>query len=284
LANHRNNKTKTGGIKVPELPEMENYKHLLNQKIGGKTITHIKVNRQKSINIPNATFESIVNGKRVINVSRRAKHLLFHLENEYILLLHLMLGGWIYFGPETEKPERTIQVQLTFGEQSLYFIGLRLGYLHIYSQDEVNQKLSELGPEPLSTAFTVDRFLQLMNTKRGRLKTALVDQQFISGIGNCYSDEICHHARILPVRNISALSENEKVQLFHSIRHVLTEATVKGGYMDQPLFQHDRLTGGFDDLCKVYDRANEPCIRCGSTIKLEKISSRKTFYCNGCQR
>lgn len=119
---------------MPELPEMENYRILFTQKIAGQTITKVKINREKSINVSPNLFIQTVSSQKVVAITRRGKHLLFHLQNGQVLLLHLMLGGWMYFGTEEDKPKRTIQVQFSFGENHLYFIGLRLGYLHLYSE------------------------------------------------------------------------------------------------------------------------------------------------------
>jgi formamidopyrimidine-DNA glycosylase len=269
---------------MPELPEMENYRLLLNQKISGRVIKDIEINRIKSINVAPEDFQEKVLSQKVVNIERKAKHLLFHLENGYILLLHLMLGGLMYYGSDDDKPKRTIQIQLSFGGETLFFIGLRLGYLHLYDELGIKQELSHLGPEPLEQAFTLDLFLKMIEKKRGRLKAKLVDQQFISGIGNCYSDEICYHARLLPIREISELTQGEAAQIYRSIKEVLQDALKHGGYIEMPFFKDDALTGGFDSLCKVYDREGETCLRCGSKIKKEIISSRKVFYCTGCQK
>ncbi|WP_404452767.1 DNA-formamidopyrimidine glycosylase [Virgibacillus necropolis] len=268
---------------MPELPEMETYKTLLNQKIGGNTITDVFINRTKSINVEPEDFIRIVKNQKIETIERRAKYLLFHLKNGYILVLHLMLGSWMYYGKEEEKPDRTIQIQLSFGKLHLYFIGLRLGYLHLYSRDKVEQKLTELGPEPLDVNFSLDSFLDLINSRRGRIKTTLVNQKFLSGIGNRYSDEIAWHAQLLPERKMNELKGNEKVQFYNSIRIVLQEAIKYGGYMDQPLFKGDTKTGGYDNRTYVYGREDEACKSCGGSIIKEKISSRKTFYCKQCQ-
>jgi formamidopyrimidine-DNA glycosylase len=269
---------------LPELPEMENYKQLLNQMLSGKMITSIIINREKSINVPSDVFLNHVNNHRLKTIERRAKHLLFYLDNGHVLLLHLMLGGWMFFGKEEEKPNRTIQVQLSFGNEHLYFIGLRLGYLHVYaSKEDVEKELLDLGPEPFDSTFTVQAFLALLENRKGRLKTKLVDQQFIAGIGNCYSDEICFQAGILPLREIQELSVDEKTKLYNAMRFVLQDATKHGGYMENPLFAKDVLTGGYNRLCKVYDREAENCFRCGGQIVKEMISSRKTFFCSNCQ-
>lgn len=270
---------------MPELPEMEHYKLLLLQKLAGKTITSVEVNREKSINVVPEVFINNVKGHKIINIERKAKHLLFHLDNGHVLLLHLMLGGWMFFGLENDKPSRTIQIQLSFGNEHLYFIGLRLGYLHIYnSKADVEKELSNFGPEPLSPEFTFTEFLSLIDNRRGRLKTKLVDQQFLSGIGNCYSDEICFHAGILPKRDLNELTSSENKQLYESIHIVLQDALKHGGYIENPLFKGDTHTGGYNNLCKVYDREGENCLRCGAQILKEMISSRKSFYCLNCQK
>jgi formamidopyrimidine-DNA glycosylase len=268
---------------MPELPEMENYRRLLNQKIAGQVITGVEINREKSINVNPKLFVNKIIGKKIITVNRRGKHLLFHIENGQVLLLHLMLGGWMFFGTEEDKPDRTIQIRLSFGYLHLHFIGLRLGYLHLHSEADVKKELSDLGPEPLEEDFPVENFLGLLSDKRGRIKTKLLDQEFIAGIGNCYSDEICYHAKILPTRNIDEIGESERHQLYVSMRHVLLDALKHGGYMESPLFKGDQLTGGYNNRCLVYDREGEKCNRCGSTIVKEMISSRKTFYCPNCQ-
>ena len=268
---------------MPELPEMENYKILLNEKIGGKIITSVHVNRVKSVNVTPDLFVETVKGQRVLKVTRKAKHLLFHLENGRVLLLHLMLGGILFYGTEEEKPERTIQVQISFGANHLNFIGLRLGYLHLYMEEEVKELLSSLGPEPLESSFTLESFKTLLIKKRGRLKTKLVDQSFISGIGNCYSDEICFDAGVLPFKNIQDFKEEEISRLYSSILRILRKAINDGGYMEMPFFKGDTKTGGYNNLCLVYDRESEKCFRCGSIIKKEMISSRKVFYCPVCQ-
>ncbi|PLT35584.1 Fpg/Nei family DNA glycosylase [Bacillus sp. V5-8f] len=269
---------------MPELPEMENYRLLLSEKLTGRAITGIQINRVKSINVSPEEFQAKVMSQAVSSIERRAKHLLFHLNNGSVLLLHLMLGGWMYFGREEDKPDRTIQVQLSFGGDQLYFIGLRLGYLYLYAGETARQKLADLGPEPLHFNFTLDDFFNLTAGKRGRLKMKLVDQHFIAGIGNCYSDEICFHAKVLPTRDINKLAEPEITKLFHSMRFILQDAIKHGGYMENPVFNGDTITGGYDSLCKVYDREGEVCSQCGAIIIKEIISSRKVFYCGSCQK
>ncbi|NEW06478.1 bifunctional DNA-formamidopyrimidine glycosylase/DNA-(apurinic or apyrimidinic site) lyase [Paenibacillus sp. SYP-B3998] len=268
---------------MPELPEMETYRRQLTPLIQGMAITGVEVNRPKSLNVDPEQFIQTLLGNRVVRIDRRAKHLLFLLATNEVLLLHLMLGGWMFYGTEEEKPDRTTQVVIHYGTKHLYFIGLRLGYLHLHSGSEVDALLSKLGPEPLEAHFTFARFQAECKGKKSNLKVVLIDQTIISGIGNCYSDEICFSAGLLPIRKIPSLQEEELNRLYHAMRAVLLEAIQYGGYMESPLFSGDPLTGQFDARCRVYDREGEPCLRCGHPIIKKEVSSRKCFYCANCQ-
>ncbi|WP_261300970.1 Fpg/Nei family DNA glycosylase [Paenibacillus andongensis] len=268
---------------MPELPEMETYRQQLTRLIQGTPITGAEVTRPKSLNVESDRFIRKLTENRIVRIERRAKHLLFHLVTGEVLLLHLMLGGWMFYGTEDEKPDRTTQVVIHFGTKHLYFIGLRLGYLHMHTLLEVDQLLGKLGPEPLDASFTFAQFMKVLKSKNSNLKVAFVDQSFLSGIGNCYSDEICFYAGILPLRKLSSLTEEEQNRLFQAMRSVLLEAIQFGGYIDEPLYVGDRLTGQFDAKCRVYDREGEPCLRCGHPLIKTEVSSRKCFYCANCQ-
>ncbi|WP_369419358.1 zinc finger domain-containing protein [Lentibacillus daqui] len=159
---------------------------------------------------------------------------------------------------------------------------MRLGYLHLYSP-EVEGKLKDIGPEPLDVNFSLDTFIEALQQRRGKLKTTLVDQEFLAGVGNRYSDEIAWHAHVLPERHVNDLNDQERNRLFQSIRFILQRAIQYGGYMEQPLFKDDTLTGGYVDNTYVYNREGEACKRCSTPIVKDKISSRKTFFCPICQ-
>ncbi|SEM94611.1 formamidopyrimidine-DNA glycosylase [Mesobacillus persicus] len=152
---------------MPELPEMETYRRLLSERIVGKPITDIEVNRDKTINAPPRQFVEELKGKTITAVGRRAKHLIFELSTGKSLLLHLMLGGWMYYGSDEDNPDRTKQVTLSFGQQKLYFIGLRLGFLHLYNAKELASELSDLGPEPLDPGFTYEKFHEIFADRKG---------------------------------------------------------------------------------------------------------------------
>ncbi len=269
---------------MPELPEMENYKRLLTPLISHRPILDTTVTREKSLNLPIYQWRERVVGQKVAAVARKAKHLLIHLTGGDVLNLHLMLGGKLFFGTEKEKPERSAQVEMKFPHGTLFFIGLRLGYLHLHRRPELDQLLSRIGPDPLYPPLSETAFRErLLMKSRSALKTVLTDQHVLAGIGNCYADEICFDAGIVPFQKIAALQGEHWSRLYRSMREVLEIAVEFGGYMDLPLYKGDLLTGGYDSRCRVYDREGEACVRCGHPIKREEISGRKMFYCPNCQ-
>jgi formamidopyrimidine-DNA glycosylase len=269
---------------MPEWPEMEHYRKLLEARLIHKRITNIHIERERSLNMSTNEFTNRVGGQRITAVRRRAKMILFTLESQDVLLLHLMLGGWMFFGFEQEKPERTIQVQLSFGEQHLYFIGLRLGYLHLFQPHELVERFAEIGIEPFDSSLSLSTFQSILYRNRGTLKKVLTDQSIIAGIGNCYSDEMCYSAGLLPSRIPSTLSDQEWSNVYHSMHSTLLDALQLGGYMDQPFYTGDSWTGKYNEFCKVYDREGEPCTHCGQIIIRNEVSNKKSFYCPGCQR
>jgi formamidopyrimidine-DNA glycosylase len=268
---------------MPELPEMENYKSLLSPRIAGKMIVDIRINREKSINLPKDTFIYELKETQVLNVTRRAKQVLFHMNTGKTLLLHLMLGGSLYWGTNVDKLKRNTQIEIDFSEHTLYFIGLRLGFLHLLSPEQMINAINHLGHEPMDGSFSEQEFSHMINGKKGKLKSLLTNQSWIAGIGNCYADEICFVAELLPYRLINSLHFQEISRLYHAIRSVFSEAIAAGGYMESPFYVGDTLTGGYNSLCKVYDREGQPCLRCGQLIERQDIASRKSFCCSQCQ-
>ncbi|CAM3522560.1 Fpg/Nei family DNA glycosylase [Marinicrinis lubricantis] len=268
---------------MPELPEMETYLRLLTPRVTGRPITDTIIEREKSINVPVQQWTRDVVQQTIVKLERRGKTLLFHLQSGKCLLLHLMLGGWMFYGTEKERPNRTVQVQLSFGDQHLYFIGLRLGYLHLHSASAAEEKSAALGIDPFSPQLTAERFYELLRRKRKTMKAFMLDQSLLSGIGNCYSDEICFEAGMHPQFKTENCSQGDAEKLLYMMRSVLREAILSGGYMDEPMFVGDTLTGGYSENLRVHDRADQPCHRCGTNIIMKEIASRKAYFCPNCQ-
>jgi len=269
---------------MPELPEMETYRRLLQPRLVNRPIIGVEVNREKSVNIPVEQFRSALLSRSITHVDRVAKQLIFRLNDGHQLIVHLMLGGWMFYGREADRPDRTIQVRISFGPESLYFINLRLGHLHWINDHELQHIIDRYGLDPYAPELNATVLHKLLTTRRTALKIALIDQGLVAGIGNCYSDEICYTAGLLPTRSCSSLTLEESERLLVAMRHVLSDATNYGGYMDHPLYVGDTLTGGYDERCQVYDREGEPCLRCREPIIHETVRNRKTYYCISCQR
>lgn len=268
---------------MPEWPEMDNYRRLLMDRIGGTRIVGVEINRPQSINVDPAQFERETAGAAVWYIEQRGKYLTFHLDNGKRLLLHLMVGGFLYFGTDDDRPDRTVQISLRFPHGSLYFIGLRLGYLHLLTVKETIDRLAGLGPDPLDPRLDAAGFVARFSGKRGMLKPALTDQKTVAGIGNCYADEMLHAAGIHPSAAVPSLRDEDWLRLHGAMRTVLEQAAAHGGYMDVPLFAGDDTTGGSARLLQVYDREGERCGRCGGTVAKMELSGRKTFFCPSCQ-
>ena len=269
---------------MPELPEMETYRRLLEPRIVNRVIMAVEIGREKSLNVSVAQFRDAVLNCRITHLERVAKLLIFWLNGGWGLVVHLMLGGWMFWGSEDDRPKRTIQVMLDFGQEQLSFIQLRLGYLHLHDRQGIDEIKSKYGPDPFAPHLTPDALYNKFSAKRGALKPVLCDQAMLAGIGNCYSDEICFAAGILPTRSCATLTKVDCENLLLAMRNVLQEALQNGGYMEHPLYTEDKLTGGAAAHLRIYDRDGEPCVRCGNLIKLETIHSRKTYFCVSCQR
>lgn len=268
---------------MPEWPEMEHVRRLLMERIGGRSITGVEIGRTRSINVDPGEFARATVGATVWYVEHRGKYLIFHLDTGKRLLLHLMVGGSLFFGTEEEKPDRTAQITLRFAHGNLYFIGLRLGYLHLLTVKEANARLRELGPNPMDRRLDARAFAARFAGRRGMLKPALTDQSAVAGIGNCYADEMLHLAGIRPDVPVPRVDADGWRRLHDAMRTVLEEAAAHGGYMEMPLYAGDTQTGNAARLLKVYDREGEPCPKCGGAIVKTELSGRKTFFCPACQ-
>lgn len=270
---------------MPEYPEIHTYITLLKPRIEGLEIANIEIEREKSVNLPVAEMKRSIEHQRMVAVTSRGKHILFKLSNERTILVHLMLGGWMFFSTDEEAPKRSKQVILSFAErrEKLFFINLRLGYFHLLTPDELENKLAMLGHEALDSRLDLEHFADRLRKKRGSLKAFFLDQKQIAGIGNAYSDEICFEAAIQPERKTAELTSAEIEKLFDAMRNILKEGAKYGGYMDFPFYPGDSLTGGFNPRFKVYGRLDQPCLRCGATIQRHELSGRKSYSCPNCQ-
>ncbi|OMF38275.1 endonuclease VIII [Paenibacillus sp. FSL H8-0548] len=267
-----------------ELPELDNYRALLAEQFAGALITGVEITNVKAFQASEEEIQRDVVGKVLWFVERRGLHLLLHLDNGKRLLLRLGQGAYLYKGSEEDRPDRAAQVKLHFGEIVLYCVGLKSDDLQLLKVLEVEEKLGRFGYDALDKRLTIDRFIAAFAKKRSSIKTALMDQNVISGIGTVYSDEICYAAGLRPDAKIPVFERATWERLYEAMHKILKEAISHGGAGEQPFAAGDALTGGQRNLFQVYDREGQACPQCGGLIEKIEVSGRKAFVCSDCQK
>lgn len=285
---------------MPEIPEMEIYRNFLNRYVDGKQVTAVRVERPRSVNRSVDEFAGVVRGAHIEKTERRAKYLNLRLDNGLYMLTHMMLDGRLYYGPPeldrtADRPagpedarghrlpgKANVVLDLNDG-YSLYFCELGLGYLHLLEAAELARITAELGIEPLGPDYNWTAFGGLLSGRRGKIKPFLMEQKYLAGLGNAYSNEVLFAAGIRPDRPALSLKEGEKLKLFEVIPNTLQAAIRLGGYIEEPFTAGDTLSGGYIPHFRVYDRGSEPCPVCGTPISEVKLSGRWTYYCVQCQ-
>lgn len=297
---------------MPEIPEMEIYKDYLNTWVKDKRISEVNVLRDKSVNLENTDFCRNVIGKRIRDITRRGKYIIFHLDDGHFLLTHMMLDGRLFLLPldgikegqsmkelmsevvHSESADLGTRIKELPGKPSaifgladdavLFFCSLTLGYLHYLRQEELETKLKKLGSEPLDPNFDAQEFIRLLNGKRGMIKPWLMNPKNIAGVGNAYSNEALFGAGILPTRLISTMSSDELVKLYTSLVNILRDSIRLGGDMEEPFAPWDDFTGGYNPHFKVYERSGKPCPVCQNSIEKSEVGGRNAFFCSLCQK
>lgn len=273
-------------IYMPEIPEIETLRYQLQNKVVGKKITNAVVNRAKATNVTAAKLTSVLAGQQVISARRRAKQIILSFSNYSSLVTHLMLEGYLrlfYAGEEMDR-RPSLLLQFESGEQ-LGFFKITLGYVHLVNTDNLSEikELADLGPEPLDPDFTVSHFRQLLAKRKGMIKPLLMDQAFMAGIGNVYSNEILFCSRIRPDRKVKDISALEQERIFDCMKDILERAVKLGGVYEEKFAADDDLTGGFEPHLQVTYRADKPCYVCGGKIVTKRVGGRNAFYCPICQ-
>lgn len=270
---------------MPEIPEIETYRRQMELSLQDKVIKAVTVNRPNALNVSSDTFKAAVINSRFYRVNRRAKILILQLTNEQSILVHYMLEGYaVLHGKTSDIGSPSIALHLESGE-TLAFYKMNLGYIHLKKTAELEkaQELVSLGPEPLDPEFSLTSFIELLSCRKGMIKPLLMEQKFIAGIGNVYSNEILFCSGILPTRKTSRINDDEKIRLYSCLRYILAEAIEYGGVYEHPYSSLDELSGGYTAHLKVAYRTGEPCYTCSRLIKTKRVGGRNAFYCEFCQ-
>ena len=279
---------------MPELPEVETLKRDLEKEVVGKRIKQVDVSGMRSIRRhPNKKhFAGKLEGHKIMGIDRRGKYLLVKLEGGDILVIHLGMSGQLLRskGAAKEKPDKHTHVVITFTQAGrLRFIDPRtFGELFVTTPEELPGEVPELGHlgfDPIDQMMSWTQFAEMLHHKKMKLKAVLMDQKFVAGIGNIYSDEILFAAGLRYDRTSDSLSTQEVRRLYRAMVETLQEAIKHRGssLADEQYRDLFGEVGEFQSLHKVYNREGEACRRCRSTIVRVKANGRSSFLCPQCQ-
>ena len=276
---------------MPELPEVETIVNRL--KVGtedfpgvpGQTIQSVQVNWDRSIAEPDPeAFIQHLIGKQIIDARRRAKYLHFPLDKGH-LLAHLRMSGDMRMEPRLSDSGDPLpindydRVVINFKDNwRLVFNNIRK-FGRMWYVEDPQIVFGELGPEPLSDALTADNLYEMLQGHHRQIKPLLLDQHFLAGMGNVYTDEALFRARIHPLRQSDSLSEAEAHALFDAIQLTLCEGIRHFGASIDWIYRG----GNFQNYFNVYGREGEPCPRCGAIIEKISVGQRGTHFCPNCQ-
>ena len=274
---------------MPELPEVETYVRELEPLLGGRTVRRVAVSWPRTIAAPAvAEFERGMAGRRFTTFGRRGKFMLLGLEDGRTLIVHLrMTGRLLLAAPDVAPGPHTHVVFVLEGGENLFYQDARkFGRLWLVPEPEA--VLAKLGPEPLDETASAAVLARRMAQRRAAVKTLLLDQSILAGIGNIYADEALFHAGIHPLRPGVSLSAAEIDRLWDALRGVLAEGIAGrgsslGGSDLQNYLPPSGGIGSYQEQHRVYGRTGEPCRVCGTPIVRVVLNQRSAHFCPHCQ-
>jgi formamidopyrimidine-DNA glycosylase len=270
---------------MPELPEVETIASYLREgrqdapSILNCTILDAQLLWQKTLATPGkAAFLRRIKGKVIHDVSRRGKFLVFNLGGDW-LLFHLRMSGDILVQPMGSLPAAHDRLLLYLDNQYQLVFNDTRKFGRVWLVADLDSVLGNLGLEPLQEAFTPQVFYQKLHSCHRQLKPLLLDQSFLAGLGNIYTDEALHRAKIHPRTRSDSLDQAAADRLWMSIRQVLQEGIRRQGASIDWVYRG----GSFQDVFQVYQRTGQPCPHCGSAIDRIQVGQRSTHFCPVCQ-
>lgn len=275
---------------MPELPEVEHVVRALRRSVVGRTIVTVEVNLPRLIaGISLTSFKRKLRGARIESINRRGKYILIELSSLDVLLVHLrMTGKFLIIGEEQPLPPYPHILFYLDNDRRLVFCDMRqFGRMRLVAEKKLGKlpQIEVLAPEPLSDDFSFESFRATLSKSNRSLKQLLLDQTKILGLGNIYASEALFLARINPMKSASTLSKSRALLLHQAIRDILQEAIDAGSTLRIDLADGG---GGYfgttERFWRVYERAGEPCVNCGTTIKRVVQGGRSTYYCPRCQK
>jgi formamidopyrimidine-DNA glycosylase len=280
---------------MPELPEVEVVRRDLEKEVIGRKIRKVEVRNTKNAmriirrHKNRKEFETALVGAKISSVGRLGKYLMMHLDNSKVLIVHLGMSGQLIQCKASAATENHTHIVLDFtvGGQLRFVDPRTFGEMFVSEKGELGEikELQKLGIDPLEQPLTWQFFSETLANKKMKMKALLMDQKFICGIGNIYSDEILFLSGIRFDRPSDELSSSEVRRLYRAIQEILQDAIkYRGTSADDEQYRDlYGAVGEYQQYLKVYQREGLPCRRCRTPIERSRWSSRSTFYCPQCQ-
>ncbi len=264
---------------MPELPEVETFARQLKPALIGRMIIDADLRWNRTLATPSPKkFKAQIPGQMIHDMGRRAKYLLIQL-TDFTLIIHLRMSGDLVLRDSTSAPAKHDRLLLKLsGNQSLAFNDTRK-FGRVWLTDRPEEVLGKLGPEPFGKAFTPQWLHAALQNKKRQLKPLLLDQTFIAGLGNIYTDEALHIAKLHPLAASDSVSLQQARALHEAIRVVLKEGIKRNGASIDWVYRG----GQFQNYFRVYDQEGKPCPVCGTEIQKITVGQRGTHFCPHCQ-
>lgn len=269
---------------MPELPEIETIKRSLFKEVVGKVIDKVEIFLPKLIKEPKVErFQEEICNLEVLDLKRRGKYLVFVLSNRYFLVFHLGMSGQLIFKPAGDLYLLHNHLRINFqNDGTLFYNDIRqFGKIYLLKDKNI-ENLFNLGVEPLEESFTPFLLRELIGSRKISIKSFLLNQEYIAGIGNIYACEILFKAGIYPFRKCNTLNLREIERIANAIKEILEEAISLKGTSIQDYVNGKGEKGLFQEFLKVYQK--EKCSYCQATISRIKSNGRTTYFCRECQR
>ena len=285
---------------MPELPEVEIVKQSLDKNIKFEKIKKVVVrNRSLRFKIPK-NFEIVLKNKIINKISRKSKYLILHLEDIYCVI-HLGMSGTIHlinkknfkkntntsFYSSPNLPLKHNHIEFFLEKyQLIYNDPRRFGFFKIFEKKGLSDFFNNIVPEPLNNKFNINYIFNYFINKKKNIKSFLLDQKFVSGIGNIYASEILFSCKINPLKKAKSLTKLDIKKIRYFSKSILNQAIKKGGSSIRNFKNTEGRNGSYQNEFKVYQRENLNCLNkdCFGKIKKKVISKRSTFFCSRCQK
>lgn len=273
---------------MPELPEVETVRRTLKSKILNEVFKEVYIYYPNIIAEPSVdNFKNKLKGQKIVDMDRRGKWLIFVL-NDYLLLTHLRMEGKFFIRKHSDPLGKHEHVAFLFnsGLELRYNDTRKFGKMYLLDKDKAFdlKPLNELGKEPWDKTLTVDYLKAKYTNKKLPIKTVILDQSIITGIGNIYADEILFLSHIAPLKRASDISESECEQIIVNTQSVLSKAIDLGGTTIRSYESSEGVHGRFQSNLLVHNQEGKKCPSCSSIITKTRVGGRGTYYCPNCQK